>query len=62
MNIKNQVDAEEKAKSLWGPTGFAFSMGMNKFIVGEINGPFRQSYGEGNSWDKAFESAKLNIN
>lgn len=58
----NNQEAEEKAREMWGEHAFAILAGPNHYIVGENNGPFKQPYGCGTSWDEAFESAKLNLN
>jgi len=60
--IKNQSEAEEKAKKLWGENAFVLIAGPSYFVVGETHGPLRQTYGSGQSWDEAFKSAKLNFN
>lgn len=60
--IKDKFEAEEKARQLWGQNAFAFIDTNSYFVVGEINGPFRQMYGYGKSWDAAFNAAKLHLN
>ena len=56
-----EEEAKQKAKELWGDSAFAV-MHNNNYIVGENNGPFRQAYGYGSSWAKAFQAAFLNLN
>jgi hypothetical protein len=59
--IKTKEAAEVEAKKLWGINAFVGVFGSD-YVVGEVNGIFRQAYGYGSSWDKAFKSAKFNIN
>lgn len=63
--IDSIEQAESIAKKLWGDQGFAIVLNKNNaklFLVGERNGPVRQPYGRGNSWEQAFSNAKINLN
>ena len=55
--------AEKLAKSNWGVNAFALvEKGINKCWVGEYNGPLRQYYGRGKTWEEAFLNAQLQLN
>ncbi len=58
--------AKEKARKLWGQSAFAVvslrESGFPIYLVGEENGPLRQRYGEGYTWDQAFQKAKYRLN
>ena len=57
-------EAETQAKQRFGSEAFAIiePNGANKYWVGEYNGPFRQYYGRGKSWEEAFAEARLILN
>lgn len=65
MTINSVEQADLMAKKLWGDQGFALVLHKDRtklFLVGERNGPVRQPYGRGMSWEQAFNNAKLNLN
>lgn len=57
-----QEEAEKRAQELWGNKAFAILVGLDRYVVGECNGPFKRPYGFGTSWDEAFKNAHFNLN